>query len=91
MGIWIELRCENRSNPSAEGIAGSRRCCSHDNAGPMEMASDTRASVVETLREIEANARATGWEKTKYGWICPHCCAQPTVRSDLAAETAEHG
>lgn len=91
MGIWIEMRCENRSNPSSEGKPGSfdKRCWSHDNAGPMEMANDTQASVIETLRDMESKAHTEGWEKTKYGWICPHCAVQPTVRDELAAEAAE--
>lgn len=75
MGTWIEIRCENRSEPSAEGrgIKVGDRCYSHDNSGPMDMASDTRASVAETLRFLNEDARESGWKKTREGWICPFC------------------
>jgi hypothetical protein len=48
MATWLELRCENRDNPSA-GLqkVAYRRCESHDNGGPMELAKDTRASILE--------------------------------------------
>jgi len=75
MGTWIEIRCENRSESSAEGrgINVGDRCYSHDNAGPMDMANDTRASVAETLRVLDEDAKSSGWKKTREGWICPFC------------------
>jgi len=83
MGTWIEIRCENRSEPSAEGrgIKVGDRCYSNDNAGPMDMADDTRASVVETLRFLDADARDSGWKKTRAGWICPYCVIALSVKS----------
>jgi hypothetical protein len=90
MGIWIEIRCENSGNQSSNAKPGSwdERCWSHDNAGPMGMSSDTQASAIELLRNLERRGRAEGWKKTQYGWICPHCDAQPTARNELAAEAA---
>jgi hypothetical protein len=72
MATWLELRCENRSTKSADGPEG-RRCWSDDNIGPMEMASDNRESLLETVRQIEQDARAMGWKKTRDGWVCPYC------------------
>lgn len=77
MGTWIEFRCENRSEASADGASWpGKRCWSHDNEGPMDMALDTRASVVETLQGMERHAIASGWKKTRDGWICPFCAQQ---------------
>lgn len=75
MGTWIEYRCENRTEPSAEGpgIKIGDRCLSSDNAGPMAMADDTRASVLEVIRELDEEALESGWKKTRSGWICPFC------------------
>lgn len=81
MGTWIELRCEQRSESSADGD-GIKRCWSHDNAGPMEMAGDTRASLIETMRNLEAQARSTAWKKTQVGWVCPFCA--PLMKADPA-------
>ena len=86
MATWLELRCENRGNPSS-GLNHRQetRCYSHKNEGPMEMASDTRASVLETLRELEDEARKANWKRTRYGWICPYCAGQPGALEELAA------
>lgn len=71
MGFWIELRCENRDNPSAGPIVGDdgslKRCYSHNNRGPGNLADDTRESVLDVLRDIEQGAKGSGWVKTKYG------------------------
>lgn len=87
MGTWIELRCENRDNPSAKAneLMPFKCCYSNHNSGPGELAIDTRASILETLRRMEADAKQAGWEKTRYGWICPFCAKQPTVRDELEA------
>lgn len=63
MGTWIELRCENITDPSAvgAGLLVGERCWSHDNSGPMAMACDTRASIVDVVRQLEAQALRTGW------------------------------
>jgi hypothetical protein len=74
MAIWIEYRCENRFNESSgDRLPEHKRCFSHDNTGPMEMADDTRASVVETLQILDEEARRSGWKKKREGWICPFC------------------
>ena len=76
MGTWIEFRCEKRGGRT--GYLETERCWSDTNSGPMEMAEDTRASVIETLRLLEKQARSSGWKKTKEGWICPHCAELPS-------------
>ena len=64
--IWIELRCERRT----EGV----RCLSDDNEGPMGGALDSRKDVAAMLRLIEADARKGGWKKVRgEGWVCPRC------------------
>jgi len=87
MGIWLEIRCENLANPSSkrQPDAWEKQCFSHTNSGPMAMAGDTKTSVIQTLRTIEIAARETGWLKTKYGWICPYCAAQPSALKELAS------
>lgn len=66
MGTWIELRCEKRGDD----------CYSAVNNGPMDMAGDTIASVLDTLSILAKEARAAGWKKTREGWICPACAGQ---------------
>ncbi|MNJ50795.1 hypothetical protein D3C77_460820 [compost metagenome] len=74
MGIWIEYRCENRTEESSgDSLPEMERCWSHDNRGPMEMASDNRAGVVAVLKALDEEARHLGWKKTREGWICPFC------------------
>ena len=75
MGTWIEYRCENRLESSADGpgIKVGDRCFSDDNAGPKDLADDTRASVLEVIRELDEEALNSGWMKTRSGWICPFC------------------
>ncbi len=89
MGTWIEFRCENRNAKSSKaGAPEGNRCWSHDNFGPMDMAGDTLASVQATFRGMARMARNEGWLKTKYGWVCPFCAAQPTLMEDLKATNA---
>lgn len=90
MGIWIEFRCENRSNPSAAGSSRGR-CESHNNNGPMEMARETNDDVLDALRYLGNEARKGGWKRTRYGWICAHCASQPTVLTELKASWEESG
>lgn len=71
MATWIELRCENRGTSTEDG----ERCWSDDNSGPMGMAGDTRESLLETVRDLEKDARDFGWQKTREGWLCTHCVA----------------
>lgn len=75
MGTWIEFRCENRAEASSEGRGPQvgDRCLSHDNVGLMDMANDTRESLLETMRMLEEEARDDGWKKTRAGWICKYC------------------
>ena len=74
MGTWIELRCENITDPSAvgAGLLVGDRCWSHDNSGPMAMAC-TWASIVDVVRQLEAQALRTDWRKSPKGWVRPYC------------------
>lgn len=72
MGTWIEIRCEDRTEEWAEGRP-NERCWSNDNAGPMDMAGDTLASVKGTIADLRKDALVSGWRMTRSGWICPHC------------------
>ena len=78
MGIWIEFRCENREEECAKAVNGvGKRCDSHDNSGPMEMAGDKQADVIETLRIMSGDAKTKfGWCRTKDGWFCGYCAKQ---------------
>lgn len=79
MATWLELRCEMREETFADGDYDGR-CWSHDNRGPMDMADDNRASLLETIRAMEEAGRSIGWKKTREGWVCPFCVsagAQP--------------
>jgi hypothetical protein len=69
MGIWMEVRCEART----QDFADKAKCWSHENTGPMEMANDTQTSVIDTLRELTRDAKRGGWVKMKAGWVCPDC------------------
>jgi len=52
----------------------------------MGMASDRRPNILALLRDLEKEARESGWRRTQYGWICAFCATQPTVMDDLKAE-----
>jgi hypothetical protein len=67
--IWIELRCERRSE-------GDNRCLSDDNEGPMRGALDSVKDATATLRSIEFDAKQSGWKKVRgEGWVRPNCLA----------------
>ena len=68
MAAWIEIRCED-SGPGGYGD----RCWSDDNVGPMQMSSDDNASIMQTVADLRKEAKASGWKRTKAGWICPFC------------------
>lgn len=87
MATWLEFRCENRSNESAKGDYHNH-CWSIDNAGPVGMASDSRESVAGVLRGMGQEAKASGWKRTKYGWVCEYCVKQPNTMAELAEENA---
>lgn len=78
MPVWMELRCDRRTETK------SWRCVSDDNVGPMDMAFDTLADVRVTFRGIEDSARASGWTKTRSGWVCPNCFGR---RSEVQGES----
>jgi hypothetical protein len=77
MGTWVELRCEERSD-EVEGVGNiGERCFTADNAGPMGMADDNRADLLELMRSLEQDARDGGWLKKRAGWVCPFCVRHP--------------
>lgn len=74
MATWIEIRCERRGGGKLYFIQGNYVTCRSDtNDGPMEMAEDNQKSVLAVLRVLDAEAKASGWKKTKDGWVCPLC------------------
>ncbi|CEQ38328.1 hypothetical protein [Pseudomonas phage vB_PaeM_PAO1_Ab06] len=53
MGIWMEVRCEDRSEEWSEGHGYfPHRCWSHENEGPMGEAPETREGVINTYRHL---------------------------------------
>jgi hypothetical protein len=72
MGIWMEIRCENRDEPNAY-TGFDDECWSYQNQGAMEMAADTQSSVLWTLKIMEKQSIKGGWVKIKNKWYCPHC------------------
>jgi hypothetical protein len=68
MAIWMEIRCEARTQ-DFPGV----NCDSMVNAGPMGMAGETQLGVIEGLRDLADQATRGGWEKMKAGWVCPAC------------------
>jgi len=72
--IWIEFRCSRRSRDDAV------RCWSHVNAGPMEIACDDTASVLQMLKLLARAARESGWRRFRIeGWVCPACKDHPVI------------
>ena len=70
MAIWMEIRCEARTQ-DFPGI----RCDSMENVGPMGMASETQLGVIAGLRDLSDQAKSGGWVKMKAGWVCPNCAS----------------
>lgn len=85
MGFWMELRCESRTDAVLD-TDPAQQCWSHVNQGPMQEASDSQASVLSAYRDLAAEARSTGWKRTRQGWICPFC-AKVTATRDSAEGT----
>lgn len=69
MATWMEIRCDVNRDPDTH----TDKCWSSVNAGPAEMAGDTQAKVISTLRELHTSARKQGWKQINEGWACPHC------------------
>jgi len=69
MATWMEIRCDVNADPTSY----DNKCWSSVNAGPMQMAGDTQAAVIRTLRDVHADARKQGWKRIEAGWACPHC------------------
>lgn len=69
MATWMELRCDVNGDPTSY----DHKCWSSVNAGPMQMAGDTQAAVVQTLKDLQAEATRQGWKRIPDGWACPHC------------------
>lgn len=64
MSIWLEIRCERRTNPG---------CFSDANHGPMQLSSDDNASVLSSVRDMRKDAKGAGWKKLREGLVCPAC------------------
>lgn len=67
MAIWLEIRCEKRGEIPD--------CWSDRNDGPSALSSEDRVSVLASLSGMEKQGRASGWKRTRLGWICPNCAA----------------
>jgi hypothetical protein len=85
MGIWMEVRCENRDTPSAY-TGYDNECWSYQNHGAMEMADDSAASVLRILKIMEGQSIKGGWKKIKGKWYCPHCV--PIIESVSVPKTS---
>lgn len=79
MSTWLELRCERRVGADS-ALRGSRRCWSHDNAGPAGMAHDNAKSVARVFASIGRGATKAGWKRTREGWVCPACISEQEPR-----------
>lgn len=72
--IYMELRCEDRSEPYADVEIRGERCWSHDNYGCAQFASDTLSDGFIGIQQLFVEATECGWEQIKdHGWVCPHC------------------
>lgn len=87
MPTWLEIRCENMGQTFDRvteeppktfheyAVTTSERCWSLDNSGPMDMACDDNASILQTMVLLRKQAKESGWKRTRDGWYCPVCCA----------------
>lgn len=89
MGIWIEIRCENRNNRSA--ISATGKC--EEGTGDMAAAYDqeTQGGIMLTLSGLMELATREGWKRSAYGWVCRHCAAQAAAMDEMAAQKAKVG
>ena len=72
--ICMELRCEDRCEPYADGDRQGERCWSYDNDGCMQYSGDSLAEGTDGLRELFNVAKESGWRRILgHGWVCPHC------------------
>lgn len=87
--IWMEFRCENRTNPDRPQAQFGPRCWSDTNTGPMDgTGADTQADVLATYRDLCNDAIKAGWKRRKDGWTCPDCVKalathQPAISTDI--------
>lgn len=74
MAIWVELRCERRSNGRAE--YSKHYCWSDGNDGPGALTDENQQSVIRTLRELKEEAIKAGWKSIRgEGLVCQSCLA----------------
>lgn len=74
MAIWLEVRCEGRSDGRSE--FGKFRCWSDDNNGPGVMSDETQRGVISAVTELSNDCISAGWKKIRgEGWVCPACQA----------------
>lgn len=82
--IFMELRCEDSSEPHAAGgwVKGDNgmpriaRCWSHDNNGCGTFSEGTQKGAQTGARELISDAKQCGWKKLNHGWVCPFCIEQ---------------
>jgi len=93
MTIWMEILCCNSENPSGQAASpyspSSEQCFVNSGNMPAVGARANQKSIIEEFKFLETEANKLGWLKTKYGWICPYCAAQPNVMVELAADDKE--
>lgn len=63
VSLWMELRCEKRGDD----------CLSNSNVGPMMLAKDGRAGVIEARNKLTTSGERQGWKCTPAGYVCPAC------------------
>ena len=67
MGLFIELRCELRS----EGV--SDKCWSEYDCATFVCSGDTKKEANLALTDLFEDAKSAGWHRWKSGWVCPEC------------------
>lgn len=77
MSVWIELRCEARTQDFAGGGWENHvkvNCWSFDNEGLGRLSFETKADVAYVYSLIKKDAQRHGWKLVKrIGWVCPYC------------------
>ena len=73
MSIWVEIRCDVRSDKSFWKNNELERCWNDDNATPMNMADNTQKSVNSLIKSLNKIAIKAGWVKINSEWQCPFC------------------
>lgn len=81
MAIWMEIRCDYRSEHKI--VYPDESCWSDENSGPMDMTGNTQRHVAANQRWLVNDAKSAGWVFKNGEWICPACWAR--IHSGKAA------